>query len=265
MRPHRSFAAVFLIFCCLTFAHPHAESFSAQLGAGLREAGGVALTTLKAPQVWGCGALAIACYATGLDQMISAWASGTNPVFGSISNADRWSTILRNSTEYGYFASTATQLILGPESKNRLLMLAATLGTGFLAVNATAAATGAGKTTVGRYRPDLSDHYSFPSGHTSTAAVFSTLGCKVIDRLDIPAPGKAGLQLGFALLTASTAWGRIEAKKHYPSDVLAGAAIGYFCGAFLSDMISNRLFGDKADVQVQADRTGFGLSMRCRF
>jgi membrane-associated phospholipid phosphatase len=34
---------------------------------------------------------------------------------------------------------------------------------------------------------------------------------------------------------AATAWARVEANKHYPSDVLAGAAIGHFLTAFIHD------------------------------
>ncbi len=36
-------------------------------------------------------------------------------------------------------------------------------------------------------------------------------------------------------MTAATAWARIEAKRHYPTDVLAGAALGNFIGAFIND------------------------------
>lgn len=44
-----------------------------------------------------------------------------------------------------------------------------------------------------------------------------------------------GLQIGFTTLTVSTAWARVEAKSHFPSDVLAGMALGHFIGAFIND------------------------------
>jgi hypothetical protein len=31
------------------------------------------------------------------------------------------------------------------------------------------------------------------------------------------------------------AWARVEGAKHFPSDVLAGAALGYFITAFIHD------------------------------
>jgi membrane-associated phospholipid phosphatase len=45
-----------------------------------------------------------------------------------------------------------------------------------------------------------------------------------------------GLRSSMFLLTAGTAWARVEAQKHYPSDVLAGAALGHFLGSFLNDI-----------------------------
>jgi membrane-associated phospholipid phosphatase len=74
------------------------------------------------------------------------------------------------------------------------------------------------KFMVGRLRPDASsDRSSFPSGHASTAFTAATL----IER-------NSGLALGipaYALATL-TAYSRVEAGRHFPSDVLAGAAIG---------------------------------------
>jgi membrane-associated phospholipid phosphatase len=51
----------------------------------------------------------------------------------------------------------------------------------------------------------------------------------------MPNKARLGCRVGFALLTAGTAWARVEAKKHFPSDVLAGIAIGHFIGAFMND------------------------------
>ena len=40
---------------------------------------------------------------------------------------------------------------------------------------------------------------------------------------------------GLALLAAGTAWARVEAKRHYHADILAGMAIGHFISAFVND------------------------------
>ncbi|MFO0983311.1 MAG: phosphatase PAP2 family protein [Planctomycetota bacterium] len=70
---------------------------------------------------------------------------------------------------------------------------------------------------VRRTRPIGNDHASFPSGHTAGAFTAATL----IERnlgiaYGIPAYG----------LATVTAFSRVEVGKHFPSDVLAGAAIG---------------------------------------
>jgi membrane-associated phospholipid phosphatase len=46
---------------------------------------------------------------------------------------------------------------------------------------------------------------------------------------------RTALQAGLTLLTVSTAWARVEAKQHFPSDVLFGAALGNFIGAFMHE------------------------------
>ncbi|HEX9396637.1 MAG TPA: phosphatase PAP2 family protein, partial [Burkholderiales bacterium] len=60
------------------------------------------------------------------------------------------------------------------------------------------------------------DAYSFPSGHTLHAVAFTIVAASYY-------PGHAGLLGAFAALTAAS---RIVLGLHYPSDVLAGAAIG---------------------------------------
>ena len=70
---------------------------------------------------------------------------------------------------------------------------------------------------VGRRRPDASSRTSFPSGHTSNAFAAATL----IDRNS----GHAWGIPAYVLATA-TAFSRVESRRHFPSDVLAGAALG---------------------------------------
>ena len=71
-----------------------------------------------------------------------------------------------------------------------------------------------------RTRPN-GDPYSFPSGHT--AAAFTTAG--VVTRRYGGWAGAATLALG-----VMTGMGRMEDMKHYASDVVAGATIGWIIG-----------------------------------
>jgi len=60
------------------------------------------------------------------------------------------------------------------------------------------------------------DRFSFPSGHTLHAIAFSLVACSYY-------PGLAVLLWPFTLLTALS---RVALGLHYPSDVIAGAALG---------------------------------------
>ena len=72
-----------------------------------------------------------------------------------------------------------------------------------------------------RQRPDGSNNYSFPSGHTSN----SFLAAELIYQIEgMP------LSIPFYLLSINTALSRINDKKHFLSDVVFGAAIGISIG-----------------------------------
>ena len=91
------------------------------------------------------------------------------------------------------------------------------------------------KTVFGRARPEsglheqtfapFSGRTSFPSGHTTAAFAIVTPWVMYY-------PGPLTYSL-FALSTG-TAVARIARDKHWPTDVVAGAAIGFFTGRFLS-------------------------------
>lgn len=101
------------------------------------------------------------------------------------------------------------------------------------------------KYSVGRIRPheqagassfDLfSNNTSFPSGHTATAFAIVTPWV-----MYYPSPITYGL---FALSTG-TAIARIAHDRHWPTDVLAGAAIGYFTARYLSSRHLSTMSGD---------------------
>ncbi len=88
-------------------------------------------------------------------------------------------------------------------------------------------------------RPDGSDDESFPSGHTSHAFAFATLANRNLDSLDYLEDVRAPLQVANTVLASGVAWARVEARKHYPSDVLFGAALGHFLTAFIHDAFLN--------------------------
>jgi membrane-associated phospholipid phosphatase len=77
------------------------------------------------------------------------------------------------------------------------------------------------KVAVGRERPNGQDNKSFPSGHTSNAfALASVVEGHYGWKIGVPAYVLAGL-MGVS---------RIHEDKHWLSDVVAGAALGYVVG-----------------------------------
>jgi membrane-associated phospholipid phosphatase len=84
-----------------------------------------------------------------------------------------------------------------------------------------AAYTTAIKLPSHRLRPDGSDYLSFPSGHTSNAFAWATVGTRHYG-------AKAGVP-GF-LWAGLMAVGRMEKNRHYLSDVVGGATLGVLSG-----------------------------------
>ena len=77
------------------------------------------------------------------------------------------------------------------------------------------------KASVGRTRPDASNNHSFPSGHSASA--FAT--ASVVQR-------EFGWKAGIPAYAAATwvASSRVQARRHYVSDVVAGATLGILAG-----------------------------------
>lgn len=102
------------------------------------------------------------------------------------------------------------------------------------------------KYTVKRERPDGSDDHSFPSAHTMLAFE----GATFIHR-------RYGLKYAAAAYIGAVfvGYSRIEADKHYLSDVLAGAAIGSLSSWFFTDRYRH------VQISAIANRGAYGLKI----
>jgi membrane-associated phospholipid phosphatase len=130
----------------------------------------------------------------------------------------------------------------------------AAVGAGALA--AAAGVTSGLKSLTLRERPDGSDDDSFPSGHASTAAVFGTLTVRGLQSIDVSSAIRTTLEIGAGAMTAGTAWARVEAARHYASDVRVGIALGNLMGAFFTEAFLGLEPGAKLAFSAQPTRGG---------
>jgi hypothetical protein len=184
--------------------------------------------------VWGPLAGAAVLQLDSWDEDVADWASDETPLFGSVRNAEDWSDGLRDASVLGYAAS----VLATPSGELDGDWLAAKTKGALVGVGAfvtTSAVTSGLKSLTSRERPNGADDRSFPSGHASTAAVFDTLAVRNLQSIDTSPALRTTFEIGAGAITAGTAWARVEAGAHYPSDVLAGFALGNFMGAFFTE------------------------------
>jgi membrane-associated phospholipid phosphatase len=186
-------------------------------------------------QTWLPAAAAVVFAAADLDEPVSDWATEQTPLFSSRDAA-------RNASDYLNWALQAETLATvlarptGEVDKPWWQAKAKPLGVELLAAGVPSGITQGLKPLANRRRPDGSDNRSFPSGHATSAFSMAALSNRNLDAIN-PSPGiKYPLQIGNILMASGVAWARIEGAQHFPSDVLAGTAIGHFFSAVIHDV-----------------------------
>lgn len=176
------------------------------------------------PNTWIPAAGALVFGLTDLDDEVSDRAVADTPVFGT--DAADASDTLRDIAAAGY---VLTALVVPSDSLSSrasgLLVGGATLLVDRTLVDGL-------KQVTDRERPDGSNRRSFPSGHTSLASTSASMAVGNLAYADMPNWARLAANVGLYGTAAATGWARVEAGKHYPSDVLAGYAIGSFLARF---------------------------------
>jgi len=114
------------------------------------------------------------------------------------------------------FPATLLLLVAFPYARRRWwvwvgLMLAAPAAEGLL------------KILVGRARPEEAS-MGFPSGHATAAAAF--FGAVIYLAGSLPAPARVVVRAGAVLVIVLVALARVVLRAHWPTDTLAGIALG---------------------------------------
>ncbi len=216
-----------------------------------------AVNAATSPATWAPAAGALAFSIGNADRKVSDWASSRAPVYGSQERAGRISDTLLRTSDYLFVGSAlASPLYTIPA------VLSVETGAGILMRSS----VGAIKQKTGRTRPNGRDKVSFPSGHSAGSSISATLAYRNIEPFTMPYPAvDAASQVAFTGIAAATAWARVEAKQHYPSDVLAGAAIGHFFGVFLTDLLLGPVHSTVITPVIQPAPGGFVASLTWHF
>lgn len=178
-------------------------------------------------------------------QSNSVWGFDRGATGNFSSGADRVSDVLLYGAASIPFAAYATKAWRGEGGAVAIMALET-----FFSVNGL---TNIVKSTVNRYRPfnynpEVSDdlklssgsRYSFLSGHTSGAAAFSFFTATVMTDLFPDSKWKPVIWASAAAVPAVTGFLRYEAGKHFPSDILAGYALGAAIGTLIPRLHRNK-------------------------
>jgi membrane-associated phospholipid phosphatase len=204
---------------------------SATIRPGWARVGQAARAAATDPWVWAPLATAALLQVDDFDRRTSDWAREHTPIFGSQSNAEKWSDDLRSAA--GVVSLVTLVATPGGDDAGQWLISKAKGGAvEVAAIGVTSAATVALKSATGRERPNGADDESFPSGHTSSAAVHGQLAKINLESIPMSAGLRLTADIGIDAVTVGTAWARVEAGWHYPSDTLVGMALGTFVASF---------------------------------
>jgi membrane-associated phospholipid phosphatase len=237
----------------------------ATLTPGWERIGAAARNAASDPKTW-VPALGAAVFLLGdLDEQVSDWAIRETPLFGSQEDAAEAADDLRQLTgaatlitalgaASGEVGGDGAEAWLANKGRGIALDLAA-IGVNDLLTNGL-------KDLTGRERPNGLTETSFPSGHASQSAVRATLASRNLQYLEMPDWTRTSLDVGLYSLAAATAWARVESAHHYPSDVLAGFALGHFVAAFVNDAFMGEVGAAGASIALQALPGGAELVLR---
>ena len=108
------------------------------------------------------------------------------------------------------------------------------------------------KAASDRHRPNRENEHSFPSGHTSSLFTYATVISHYYG-------GKAGIP-AYSVATL-VGLSRIEKHKHYVSDVIAGAALGYLIGRTVVKVTDRRATSKKMTLSPVIGQETMGVSL----
>lgn len=247
--------------CCSALANGSGWGQGATLTPGWERIGQAAKNAALATGTWAPAAGALVLQIGNADRHVQEWAFRHKPVFGSEQNADRASDNLKRASGVLWLATAIATPSADEEGewfRNKAQGIGVQAGAGVLLRGT----VGVLKETTKRERPNGLGKSSFPSGHASNTSLYNTMTSKNVDTLGWSDSTVSATRFGLGALTGATAWARVEANQHYPSDVLAGIALGHFFGVFFTEAFLGIEDPDRALVQFEPLRDGHMMIVR---
>ena len=218
-----------------------------------------AVRAAKSPYTWAPLAGAALLQIGDWDSDLADWASENTPVFGSQQSARDASGTLKDISAVAWLG-TSFATPSGESSEEWLVAKTKGIAVGVTASLLTSGITSAVKTWSDRTRPNGSNTNSFPSGHSSSASAYATLASRNLRSIDMGPNLRKTMEVSFGVIAAGAAWARVEGNVHYPSDVLAGMALGHFVAALINDAFMG--LDDSSNGSVALALTSESVSIR---
>lgn len=187
------------------------------------------------PTTWVPAAGAVVFAFGDLDEEVVEWAVDERPIFGSAENAQDINEAFVRALNYANYG-TALVTPSGDRPVGWTIAKAQGIGIEWGIRQVVLGTTIALKEATGRTRPDGGDDLSFPSGDASRTFAQAALTARNLDAIPLSPWARCVGKVGAYGMASSVAWARVELERHFPSDVLAGAALGNFLAVFLHDV-----------------------------
>ena len=196
---------------------------------------------ITSAHVWAPAVAAGTIHWAGWDGKISDWAYDNNVLFDNHTDSSSWSDTMNNILKYEMWI--APLLTPSQDEESSLKAWAWRKGKGYVAIGLATRTADLSHDVISKYskrlRPNRENNLSFPSGHATQAGARNMMISKNLDAIDMNKYLRTGLKTINTGLAGTVLLARIEAKRHYPSDVLMGYSLGSFFSGFVYDSLMN--------------------------